>query len=107
MRPSEIAEWTLKERHNITTLVDRLKRDGLVQTKHSTQDKRVVNVILTAKGRRVLKQATPVARGVVEQVMSSINKENIILLENMLGRLRKNSHDGLDKVDKLAQSQPD
>ncbi len=31
MAPSEIAEWTLREWHNVMTLVDRLKQGGLAQ----------------------------------------------------------------------------
>lgn len=54
LRPSEIAQWTLRERHNITTLVERLERDGLVSTKRNDRDRRFVNVTLTDKGRRVL-----------------------------------------------------
>ena len=51
MRPSEIAEWTQTERHNITTLIDRLKRAGLVRVERNNRDKRFVSVSLTAKGR--------------------------------------------------------
>ena len=51
MSPSEITEWTLRERHNITTLVERLERDELVRTERSDKDRRFKNVILTDKGR--------------------------------------------------------
>jgi len=46
MTPSEIAEWTFRERHNITTLVDRLKRDGLVRVERNNRDKRFVSKML-------------------------------------------------------------
>ncbi len=65
MTPSEIAMWTFRERHNITTLVDRLKRDGLVRVERNNRDRRFVSVILTAKGWKVLKQAKPAARDIV------------------------------------------
>ena len=107
MTPSEIAEWTFRERHNITTLVDRLKRDGLVRTDHKNRDKRFVNVTLTAKGRKVLKQAMPVAREIVDQVMLSISEGDAVLLEKSLRVLRQNAHDGLEHLAKCAQPQPD
>ncbi len=107
MTPSEIAEWTFRERHNITTLVDRLKRDGLVRVERNIKDKRFVNVSLTAKGRKVLKQAMPVARDIVNRVMSSISEGDAILLEKSLRVLRQNAHDGLEHLAKSAQSQPD
>ena len=61
MRPSEIAKWTYRERHNITTLVDRLKRDGFVETNRNSKDRRVTTVTLTDKGQHVLSEATPVS----------------------------------------------
>ncbi len=107
MTPSKIAEWTFRERHNITTLVDRLKRDGLVRVERNIKDKRFVSVSLTAKGRKVLKQAMPVAREIVDQVMSSISEGDAILLEKSLRVLRQNAHDGLEHLAKCAQPQPD
>jgi len=105
MTPSEIAEWTFKERHNITTLVDRLKRDGLVRTERSNKDKRFVHVILTAKGRRVLKQATPVAREIVDQVMLSFSEGDAVLLEKSLRVLRQNAHSSIEQLAKLSRPQ--
>ena len=57
MTPSEMAEWTQTEPHNITTLVDRMRRDGLVTAERSSSDKRFVNITLTDKGREVLSRA--------------------------------------------------
>ncbi|MBA7501370.1 hypothetical protein ES704_04133 [subsurface metagenome] len=107
MTPSEIARWTFRERHNITTLIDRLKRDGLVSVERNNRDKRSVNVSLTAKGRKVLKQAMPVAREIVNRVMLSISEGDAIPLEKSLRVLRQNAHDGLEHLAKCAQPQPD
>ncbi|GAH46431.1 unnamed protein product, partial [marine sediment metagenome] len=105
MTPSKIAEWTFKERHNITTLVERLKREGLVKAERSNKDKRFVNVILTAKGRRVLKQATPVAREIIDQVMLSISQGDAVLLEKSLRVLRQNAHSSIEQLAKLSRPQ--
>jgi len=107
MTPSEIAEWTFRERHNITTLVERLKRDGLVRVERNIKDKRFLSVTLTAKGRKVLKQAMPVAREIVNRVMLSITEGDAIPLEKSLRVLRQNAHDGLEHLAKCAQPQPD
>ena len=107
MNPSEIAEWTLRERHNITTLVGRLERDGLVRVERNDRDKRFINVTLTAKGRKVLKQATPVAREIVNRVMLSIGEGDAVCLEKSLSVLRQNAHDAIEHLAKGAQPQPD
>ena len=103
MIPSEIARWTLRERHNITTLVRRLQQDGLVKTERSISDRRSIHVTLTDKGQEVLTQATPVARHIVNQVMLSITGGDAVLLGKLLGILRQNAHDGLKHVAERAQ----
>jgi len=103
MRPSEIAEWTYRERHNITTLVNRLKQDGLARTERNSRDSRCVDVTLTDKGREVLSQAVPVARAIVKQVMLSISQDDAALLEKWLRVLRQNAHGGLEHIAKCSQ----
>ena len=95
MTPSEIAEWTQTERHNITALVGRMKKEGLVIAERNSSDKRLVNITLTDKGGEVLSQAMPVAREIVDQVMLSISEDDTVLLEKTLRVLRKNAHSGL------------
>jgi len=106
MTPSEIAQYTLRERHDISTLTDRMERDGLVKTKRNDEDRRFVNIILSDKGTRVLTKAMPVARKIVNRVMLSISEGDAVLLEKSLRILRQNAHDGLEHVAKRAQPQP-
>ena len=98
MTPSMIAEWTQTERHNITTLVDRMRRDGLVTTERNKRDKRFVNISLTDKGLEVLNQTMPVAREIVNQVMLSISDGDTLLLEKVLRVLRQNTQYSLEHV---------
>jgi len=106
MTPSEIAGWTLRERHNITTLVDRLERDGLVKTERNAKDKRSVNITLTDKGQRVLTRGTPTAREIVNQIMASVTQDDAILLEKLLRTLRQNACNGLEYLAKHSHPQP-
>ena len=102
MTPSKIAEWTQTERHNITALVDRMRRDGLVTAERNKRDKRFVNISLTDKGREVLNQAMPVAREIVNRVMTSISEDDALQLEKLLRVLRQNADSGLEDVAKQA-----
>lgn len=95
MTPSEIADWTQTERHNITALVDRMRRDGLITTERNSSDKRLVNITMTDKGREVISQAMPVARELINHVMSSLTEADTALLEKKLRILRQNAHHGL------------
>ena len=98
MMPSEIAEWTQTERHNITALIGRMRRDGLVAAERNSSNKRLVNITLTDKGREMLNRAMPVAKEIVDQVMLSIAEGDAALLEKHLRTLRQNAHHGLGNV---------
>jgi len=105
MTPSVIAEWTQTERHNITALIGRMRRDGLVTSERNSSDKRIVNVTLTDKGREVLEQTVPVAGKIVDRVMLSIDEGDAALLEKSLRTLRQNTSDGLEHLAKRTQPQ--
>ena len=107
MTPSRLAEWTQTERHNITALVDRMRRDGLVKAERNKRDKRFVNISLTDKGLEVLNQTMPVAREIVNQVMLSISDGDALLLEKVLRVLRQNTQYGLGHVTKHTSHRSD
>lgn len=99
MMPSTIADWMLVARHNMTTLVDRLSKDGLVKVERGLfTDRRQVHVILTDKGRRTLKHASPVNQRIVKNVMANLDEDMVISLEQLLRILRQNAVEGLDRI---------
>ena len=98
MTASEIANWTQTERHNITVLMERMRKDGLVTTERSSRDKRIVNISMTDKGREVLSQTMSAAREIADHVMSSISEGDAVPLENSLRILRQNAYDGLGQI---------
>ena len=105
MTPSQIAKWTFRGRNNITTLINRLKRDGLVRTDRKNKDKRIVSVTLVTKGQEALKQATPIAREIVDRVMLSITESDTVPVEKSLRFLRQNAYDGLVHLAERVQPQ--
>ncbi len=92
---SQIAQWTDTAPHNVTTLINRMKREGLLETERDKKDKRFVKITITDRGRMVLKEAMPAAQQVVDQLMSSITRDDTLSLENVLRVIRRNAYDGL------------
>lgn len=103
--PSQLAAWTLRERHDITTLVKRMQRDGLVKAERNQRDRRFVNIMLTDKGKKLLDRTTPAARDTVNQTMSSISEQDALLLEKLLRVLRQNALSGLENLSKSSRHQ--
>ena len=107
MKPYEIANWTQTDQHNVTTLINRMKRDGLVKTERDGSDRRYVNVTLTNKGLEALSAIIPAARECVDQMMSSISEGDAVLLEKLLKVLRRNAHNRLNYIAEQASPQPE
>ena len=103
MTASQLAEWTSTERHNITTLTDRLTKDELVTAQRDSRDKRFINITLTDKGMSVLYQARPVAREIVNQVMLSVSEGDALLLERLLKAIMQSTQQGFEYMAEHSQ----
>jgi DNA-binding MarR family transcriptional regulator len=55
---TELAEFLQERHHSVVGLVERAEQGGLVRRTQDAADRRVVNVTLTAKGKRVLLRLT-------------------------------------------------
>ncbi len=104
MTPSDIARWTQTERNNVTTLVSRLKRDGLVEVEKNLEDRRSISVILTAKGRKIHRQAKPIADEIVGLVMGSITETDAVSFEKLLKAMRENALAGMEELTRRGRS---
>ncbi len=99
LTPSRIADLTVREKHNITTLIRRLQRDGFIKTSKNTKDKRSFNVIITEKGRRAIKLASPAAKNIVKEVMSDMPGTSALAFEALLKDVRQHAWEALCKLD--------
>jgi DNA-binding MarR family transcriptional regulator len=54
----ELAEFLQEQHHSVVGLVERAEQSGLVRRTQDAADRRVVNVTLTAKGKRILLHLT-------------------------------------------------
>jgi DNA-binding MarR family transcriptional regulator len=90
MKHSELARWTNTKKHNITTLVERMKAEKLVATERSRKDRRVINIVLTDKGRKTYKKANIEARKIVQELMQGFNEGDIREFERLLLIIKEN-----------------
>ena len=89
LRMTELAERVLLSRSGLTRLVDRLERDGLVARQACPDDARGTLAVLTPAGLERLRVAWPThLRGVSEHV-GRLTPEELVVLEELLGRLSR------------------
>jgi DNA-binding MarR family transcriptional regulator len=91
---ANLAEGTGTKPHNITLLIERMKRDGLVKTEKRITDRRFVHITLTEKGRALIARAMGPAKDTVAQTMTSLDDAELALLEKLLNRLKQNVRGG-------------
>jgi DNA-binding MarR family transcriptional regulator len=89
---SELSERIRAQNSTVTGIIDRMEREGLVTRERSREDRRVVYIKLTAKGRD-LAQEIPVEpmeifRGALESLSAQEMKELMRILTKVAKRVR-------------------
>ncbi len=86
---SELGERMLVSRANITGLIDRLERDGLVTREIDPRDRRVFRARLTPKSMHLLDNLLPLHAQFARDAMSGLSSEE---KEQLIGLLQKLFH---------------
>jgi DNA-binding MarR family transcriptional regulator len=84
----EIASRMISRAPNITRLIDKLIRKGLVLRQPSAEDRRVVEVRLTPKGLRAVAEATPVLDGLDARLLRCLSEPGLKSLIRSLDQVR-------------------
>ena len=85
-----LSDMMLVNRANITSLVDRMEKGGLVQRTALATDRRCNIVKLTAKGKKLLDKAEPLYAAEVKKALSALKDTDQKKLITMLERIRAN-----------------
>ncbi len=85
---TELSTTIFRTSGNVTTLVDRMEADGLVERLDHAEDRRVTLVQLTEKGRRLLASLRPRHRAFLTEMMSCYPDEELDQFSQLLGRLK-------------------
>ncbi|HEX9641554.1 MAG TPA: MarR family transcriptional regulator [Candidatus Krumholzibacteria bacterium] len=80
----DIAERMITRDPDITRLVDRLGRSGLVQRERGTADRRVIRVSITGQGLDVLDGLDAAANELPVQLLGGLGEEKLVALRQLL-----------------------
>ena len=87
LSPTELRRYVFTGLSNLTTLIDRMERDGLVQRQRTQEDRRKVYLQLTDRGKQVWEEVAPPHYEMIEQLMSVLSEEELADLTHLLGVL--------------------
>jgi len=81
---------TFKDRPVITRIIDVLERKEMVTRRPSEQDRRIVRVYLTQKGREYQEKLVPLAKEVLERGLADISDEDLAHMTTTLQKIVAN-----------------
>ena len=85
---SDIKARLLDRTPDVTRLVERLQKAGLVRRERSELDRRAVEVALTEAGEDLLRQLAPLVDATIERVTAHLSGDELALLSDLLERIR-------------------
>jgi DNA-binding MarR family transcriptional regulator len=85
---AELSRRMLVTAGNLTGLVDRAARDGVVVRRADPRDRRLSRVYLTAKGRGLIRDLLPVHAAHVGELLGGLQGGERRELRRLLGKLR-------------------
>lgn len=89
---SELSRRLMVTNGNLTGLVDRLVREGLVARRVSPPDRRAQMISLTTAGKRALDSMTPDHASWVRDMFAGLNDAERMQLYRLLGKLKRSAH---------------
>ena len=104
---SELAHWLERNQNGISTLVDRMDKDGLVSRKRDLPDRRSVRLVMTKKGKDLLEQATMSGWELVQEILSCLSNEDLRTLNGTLERMREKAFGYLNPDKSLEEIKTD
>ena len=99
---TELSRWMFRSKNSMTTVIDHMERDGLVQRVRDTKDRRAIRVVATEAGRDLFDRVRQPSRDLVYRIMSCFDHEDLSQFSELLQRIRRhtlqelargNSHD--------------
>jgi len=88
LRPFEIEKETLLAQYNLSRLLDRLEKEGLIRREPCEDDARGQWVVITEKGRAAQARTWKIyARSIQQHVGEKLDEKSAVALAALLGRL--------------------
>jgi MarR family transcriptional regulator, 2-MHQ and catechol-resistance regulon repressor len=87
MCQKDLGRKLLRSNSNVTTVIDNLELRGLVKRVRGAEDRRFIEVQLTAAGRRLIARVFPEHAARVASIMSALTAEEQTTLGDLLRKL--------------------
>jgi DNA-binding MarR family transcriptional regulator len=87
MNQSQLGKRLLKDRHNITRLLDLLGARGFVERRADEADKRIYRIFLTEAGWDLVGKLAPLVDDYFRHMLEGLTDEDVSVMRKTLGRI--------------------
>ncbi len=87
VKMSDIADNIMAPMSTLTSIVDKLVERGLITRDHSGEDRRVINVSLSAAGKAAYHKVNDKKKKLAESVLSKLTEKEQALITKYLNRI--------------------
>jgi len=87
---ARLADKIMFTQAGVTYLIDRLEEQGYVMRVRSSEDRRIIYVEATEKGRKVFEQGVKVVQETSRKIFESLKPEELEALGRVLLKIREN-----------------
>ncbi|TAL31527.1 MAG: MarR family transcriptional regulator [Spirochaetes bacterium] len=91
---SDLAERSIKDKTNVTRMLDVLEKNGCIERARDTRDRRAYRVFITGKGTALLRRLVPLAVRTNEEAARGLGAKEIKALTDILAILYHNTKGG-------------
>jgi len=84
---SDIGKSIHLDKPAITGLADRMEKDGLVERRRTSSDRRIIQLFFTEKGKKLYRRIEKVIVDVDNELVETLTEEEIESLHSMLQRI--------------------
>ncbi len=85
---NELGKMLLVSRANMTTLIERMVRDGYVEKRENDEDKRSTKAYLTALGKELLSDITKAHKEFSKRLVVHLDEEEKAVLNSLLKKMQ-------------------
>ena len=100
MHQSQIGGATMKDKANITRIVNILETNGLVRRNIEADKRRVNKIYMTERGQLAYTKILPTILGIWKDTVKGISKHEMDILLKVLSKIRTNLEDELNIKDR-------
>lgn len=89
-RMTDLADVVVMSKSGLTSLVDRMEGDGLLERRPDPEDRRVTRIVLTEAGEARFAEASALHREMVREVFTShVSAEEAEMIRDVLERVKE------------------